>query len=66
MIRHLPNNHSVLESDLEANIQYHTNNKFLESYGGNLFHAFEEYSLTPTSAEDQISGKSVLFKFYLS
>lgn len=38
---HVPNNFPLLHWNLGAILRYHTNNRFLRLYGGNLFELFK-------------------------
>ncbi|XP_042341617.1 intelectin-like [Plectropomus leopardus] len=40
---HVPNNFPVEHWNLAAILRYHTDNRFLRLYGGNLFHLFKQY-----------------------
>ena len=62
MISHMPSNSSILASEEEANLQYHTEDGFLEDYGSNFFQAFSNYyPLVPS--DNGIPGKVQIDRF---
>nr|XP_018670982.1 uncharacterized protein LOC100182049 isoform X2 [Ciona intestinalis] len=51
MLRHVPNKTPVPRTAVEAGLQYHTSNNFLESLGGNLFSTYtQHYPMNPKTS----------------
>ncbi|XP_078486252.1 intelectin-2-like [Ciona intestinalis] len=51
MLRHVPNKTPMPRTTVEASLQYHTSNNFLESHGGNLFSTYtQHYPMNPKTS----------------